>query len=67
MEGMRAVRASPTTGCPAGRHENPSHKLHLQSVAALAASIDDFKRGESGSLVGEHSAELPREFGLTRK
>ncbi len=46
------------------RHENPSEELHAENVAAIAASIEDFKRGERGTLAGEHSAELRREFGV---
>ena len=49
------------------RHENPSGELYAQNVAAIAASIEDFKRGERGTIAGEHSAELRREFGLADK
>jgi cobalamin biosynthesis protein CobT len=28
------------------RHENPSDELYAENVAAIAASIDDFKRDE---------------------
>ena len=49
------------------RHENPSGELYAQNVAAIAASIEDFKRGERGTVAGEHSAELRREFGLRDK
>jgi hypothetical protein len=45
------------------RHENPSDELYAENVAAIAASIDDFRRGERGTLAGEHSAELRRQFG----
>lgn len=49
------------------RHENPSDDLHAENVAAVAASIEDFRRGEHGTMAGEHSAELRREFGLPTK
>jgi hypothetical protein len=49
------------------RHENPSDELYAENVAAIAASIEDLKRGERGTVVGEHSAELRREFGLPDK
>ena len=49
------------------RHENPSAELYSENVAAIAASIEDFKRGERGTPAGEHSAELRREFGLADK
>ncbi|MGD9720567.1 MAG: hypothetical protein AB7O59_16810 [Pirellulales bacterium] len=46
------------------RHENPSDDLHATDVAAIAASIEDFKNGERGTMAGEHSAALRRQFGL---
>lgn len=46
------------------RHENPSGALHAENVAAIAGSIDDFRLGERGTLAGQDSAELRREFGL---
>jgi hypothetical protein len=49
------------------RHENPSDELYAENVAAIAASIDDFKRGERGTIAGEHSAELGRRFGSADK
>ncbi len=49
------------------RHENPSAELYAENVAAIAASIEDFKRGERGTTAGEHSAQLRREFGLADK
>ena len=49
------------------RHENPSGELYAQNVAAIAASIEDFKRGERGTTAGEHSSLLRREFGLADK
>lgn len=45
------------------RAENPSDDLYAENVAAIAALIDDFKRGECGTVAGEHSAELRRRFG----
>lgn len=47
------------------RSENPSDEQYAESVAAVKASIQDFKRGERGSIAGEHSAQLRREFGVT--
>ncbi|HEX4141908.1 MAG TPA: hypothetical protein VHY91_00020 [Pirellulales bacterium] len=49
------------------RHENPSDEHYSQNVAAIAASIDDFKRGDRGSIAGEHSAQLRRQFGSADK
>jgi len=49
------------------RHENPSDELYAENVAAIAASIGDFKRGERGTIAGEHSAELRRQFGSADK
>jgi len=49
------------------RRENPSDELYAENVAAIAASIEDFKRGERGTIAGEHSAQLRREFGLADK
>jgi hypothetical protein len=49
------------------RHENPSDELYAQNVAAIAASIEDFKRGDRGTIAGEHSAELRRQFGSADK
>ena len=46
------------------RHENPSDTQFNENVAAIAASIEDFRRGERGTIAGEHSAELRRQFGL---
>jgi hypothetical protein len=46
------------------RAENPSPELHAEDVAAIAASINDFRNGERGQPVGIHSAEMRREFGL---
>lgn len=49
------------------RSENPSLETHAENVAAIAASIEDFRRGERGLPAGEHSAELRRRFGLDAK
>ncbi len=44
------------------RLENPAHDQHAENVAAVQASFQDFKNGERGTIAGEHSAELRREF-----
>jgi hypothetical protein len=49
------------------RNENPSGEMYAENVAAIAASIEDFKRGEKGTVAGSHSAELRREFGIADK
>jgi hypothetical protein len=49
------------------RTENPSDELHSENVAAIQASIQDFKNGERGTPVGEHSAQLRREFGVSNE
>lgn len=46
------------------RHENPSDELHEENVAAIAASIEDFLRGERGTLAKENCAKLRKEYGL---
>ena len=46
------------------RVENPSDEQYAENVAAVQASIDDFNHGERGTIAGEHSAELRRQFGL---
>jgi hypothetical protein len=46
------------------RVENPSDEQYVENVAAIVASVQDFKNGERGSLAGEHSAQIRREFGL---
>jgi hypothetical protein len=43
------------------RAENPSDEQYAENVAAIQASIEDFKRGERGTIAGEHSAQLRRE------
>jgi len=40
------------------RHEHPSPELYAENVAVIAASIEDFRRGERGTVAGQHSAEL---------
>jgi hypothetical protein len=47
------------------RAENPTDEQYAENVAAIQASIQDFNNGERGTLAGEHSAELRREFGLS--
>jgi hypothetical protein len=47
------------------RMENPSREAYAENVAALEASIQDFKAGERGTVAGEHSDQLRREFGLS--
>lgn len=47
------------------RAENPSDEQYAENVAAINASIQDFKNGERGTIAGEHSTQLRREFGLT--
>jgi len=49
------------------RAENPSDAEYAENVAAIKASIEDFKNGERGSIAGEHSAQLRREFGVADK
>ena len=46
------------------RQENPSDEVRAENVAAIAASIEDFRLGERGTPAGDHSAELRRRFGL---
>src|SRR5687767_11721104 len=49
------------------RAENPSDEQYAENVAAIQASIQDFKNGERGTLAGEHSSQLRREFGVGRE
>jgi hypothetical protein len=49
------------------RAENPSEEQYAESVAAIQASIEDFKNGDRGTVAGEHSAQLRREFGTGGK
>ena len=46
------------------RAENPADGLYSENVAAIKASIQDFKNGERGTIAGQHSMQLRREFGL---
>lgn len=46
------------------RVENSSDDQYAEDVAAINASIQDFKSGERGAPAGEHSAQIRREFGL---
>ena len=48
------------------RAENPSDADYAENVAALNASIRDFKNGERGTIAGEHSVQLRRQLGLTQ-
>jgi hypothetical protein len=47
------------------RAENPSDEQYAENVAAIRASIQDIKNGERGTIAGEHSAQLRREFGVS--
>ena len=49
------------------RVENPSGEQYAENVAAVRASIDDFKAGVRGTIAGEHSTQLRREFGAPRQ
>lgn len=46
------------------RSENPSDELYAENVAAVNAAIQDFRNGDRGTPVGEHSELLRREFGI---
>ena len=46
------------------RSENPSDELRAENVAAVNAAIRDFKNGDRGTLAGEHSDQLRRQFGI---
>jgi hypothetical protein len=43
---------------------NPTDEVYAANVAAIAASIEDFERGERGTPFDPHSTELRRELGL---
>jgi hypothetical protein len=43
--------------------EDPSDEQYAENVAAILASYQDYKNGKTGTIAGEHSAELRREFG----
>lgn len=47
------------------RAENPSDEQYAENVAAIRASIDDFRNGDHGTMAGEHSAQLRRKFGAS--
>ena len=44
------------------RIENPSDEQYAENVAAIQASIADFKAGERGTIAGAHSAELRQTY-----
>jgi hypothetical protein len=46
--------------------ESRSAEQYAEDVAAIQASFQDFKNGERGTVAGEHSAELRREFGVSQ-
>jgi len=46
------------------RAENPSDESYAKNVAAINASIQAFKYGERGSIAGQHSMQLRRDFVL---
>jgi len=48
------------------RMENPSDEQYADNVAAIQSSIQDFKNGERGTIAGENSAQLRREFGVSK-
>lgn len=41
------------------------NKIHAENIDAVRASIADFRRGERGTLAGEHSQKLRQEFDIT--
>ena len=43
--------------------ENPSNEQYVENVAAIRAAIDDFQRGERGTIAGSHSNSLRRDLG----
>jgi hypothetical protein len=45
------------------RMENPSDESYAENLAAINASIREFRAGERGTLAGEHSAQLRQQFG----
>jgi hypothetical protein len=45
------------------RLENPSDEEYAENVAAVRESIREYQSGERGTIAGEHSAALRREFG----
>jgi hypothetical protein len=42
------------------RAENPPDDTHAENVAAVAASIEDFKKGDRGTRAGRLTLELRR-------
>ena len=40
------------------RAENPSDDQYAENIAAIQSSIEDFKKGEGGTLAEVHSAQL---------
>ncbi len=48
----------------AWRLENPMPDEYAENVAAVNASIEDFKNGERGSPAGDHSSELRRQYNI---
>jgi hypothetical protein len=49
------------------RAENPSNELYAENVAAIQASLNDFRNGQRGTIAGEHSAQLRRDVGTNRE
>lgn len=49
------------------RLENPTDELNAENVAAINASIHDFRNGERGTVAGRHSDELRRELGFRKE
>lgn len=47
--------------------EHPAEADFADNIAAVTASIEDFKRGERGTPAGEHSEELRRALGISKK
>jgi hypothetical protein len=48
------------------RLENPSEEARREDVAAVAAAIEDFRKGDRGLPAGELSSELRRKLGLSQ-
>ena len=44
------------------RTENPSDESYAENLAAINASIRDFKDGERGTIAGDHSMQLRSQF-----
>ena len=49
------------------RAQSSGDALYAENVAAINASIDDFKSGERGTLAGKHSDRLKREYGMSEE